>query len=297
MIRKAIKYGVVPVAAVLLAGGLLFGSDFISYLTSSARSIRQTVKEQVPTEFELQRARDLLEQIVPEMHANIRLIAQEEVEVENLKRDITRCEQGLSEEKARIEKISTLLGGDVQVFQISDRQYTRQAVKDDLARRFESFKEAEVVFQGKQRLLASREQSLAAAMSALQRARHQKDLLADRIESLAAQHRLVVGASVGSKFQIESSKLAQTEKLIGDIKKRLDVAERVLAHEGSFVQPVEVDVINEKDLLTQVDEYFHPAKPTQAVAAASEAPAAHGNSVAVTPPTPKPGRTMQDSQE
>ena len=297
MIRKAIKYGVVPVAAMLLLGGVLFGSDFVSYLSSSARSIRQSVKEQVPTEFELQRARDLLEQIVPEMHANIRLIAQEEVEVENLKRDITRCSQGLGEEKARIEKIGGLLGGNAQVFQISDRQYTRDAVKADLARRFESFKEAEVVFQGKQRLLASREGSLSAAMSALQRARRQKDLLADRIESLAAQHRLVVAASVGSKFQLESSKLAQTEKLIGDIKKRLDVAERVLAHEGSFVQPVEVDVINEKDLLTQVDEYFHPAKPAKPVAAASEAPAAHGNSVAAATPTPKPGRTMQDSQE
>lgn len=281
MIRKAIKYGVVPVVALLLVGGLMFGSDLGSYISSSARSVRESVKDSVPTEFELQRARDLLEQIVPEMHANIRLIAQEEVEVENLNRDIAHCEQSLGEEKARIEKIGHLLSGQAQVFQISDRQYTRQAVKTDLSRRFDHYREAEMVLRGKQRLLASREQSLAGAVSALQRARSQKDLLADKIESLAAQHRLVVAASVGSKFQLESSKLAQTEKLIGQIKKRLDVAERVLAHEGSFVQPVEVDVIDEKDLLTQVDEYFHPAK-AEAIA---EAPAAAtaGDKLARTP--------------
>lgn len=281
MIKKTIKYGVAPLLALLLVGGLMFGSDLGSYISSSARSVRESVKDSVPTEFELQRARDLLEEIVPEMHANIRLIAQEEVEVENLNRDIAHCEQSLGEEKARIEKIGHLLSGEAQVFQISDRQYTRQAVKTDLSRRFDHFKETEMVLQGKRRLLASREQSLAGAVAALQRARSQKDLLADKIESLAAQHRLVMAAAVGSKFQLESSKLAQTEKLIGQIKKRLDVAERVLAHEGSFVQPVEVDVIDEKDLLTQVDEYFHPAKPE----ATAEAPAGAtaGERIARTP--------------
>jgi len=293
MIRKTIKYGVVSVAAMLLIGGLMFGSNLGSYIFSSARSIRESVKDTIPTTFELQRARDLLDQIVPEMHANIRLIAQEEVEVENLKRDIAHCGQSLAEEKARIQKIGHLLSGEAQVFQISNRQYTRQAVKADLARRFDRYKEAELVFRGKQRLLTSREQSLAAAVAALQRARNQKDLLADKIESLAAQHRLVVAASVGSKFQLESSKLAQTEKLIGEIKKRLDVAERVLAHEGNFVQPVEVDVIDEKDLLTQVDEYFHRAKG-EVVAAASTGDGEH---LAAATAGAKPGQTLQDSHE
>jgi len=287
MIRKTIKYGVVPVVAMLLLGGLMFGSDLGSYVFSSARSIRESVKDNIPTKFELQRARDLLDEIVPEMHANIRLIAQEEVEIESLKRDIAHCQQGLGQEQARIQKMGLLLNGDARVFQISDRQHTRQAVKADLARRFDHYKEAELIFHGKQRLLVSREQSLAGATAALQRARSQKDLLADKIESLAAQHRLVVAASVGSKFQLDGSKLAQTEKLIGEIKKRLDVAERVLAHEGSFVQPVEVDVIDEKDLLTQVDEYFHPAKP-EAVAKAPASTTTAGEKLA---------RAQQDSGE
>ena len=296
MVRKAMKYVVAPMVVVLLAGGLLFGSDLFSYINSSARSIRTSVKESIPTEFELQRARDMLEQIVPEMHANIRLIAQEEVEVENLKRDIARCEASLSDERARIEKIGGMLSGPAKVFTISTRRYTREVLKADLARRFESYKEAEMVFQGKQKLLASRERSLAAAVVALQRARRQKDILADKIESLAAQHRLVAAASVGSKFQLESSKLAQTEKLIGDIKKRLDVAERVLAHEGSFVQPVEVDVIDEVDLLEQVSDYFHP-QPADAVRVeADDAEADADGTVAAAAPK-ELGRSWDDYNE
>jgi hypothetical protein len=55
---------------------------------------------------------------------------------------------------------------------------------------------------------------------------------------------------------VDNSKLAQTEKLITQIKKRLDVAERILAHESQFVQAIPVDAVVEEDLLTQVDDYF-----------------------------------------
>jgi len=81
-------------------------------------------------------------------------------------------------------------------------------------------------------------------------------MLQDKIESLASQHRLVKAASVGSNIQVDNSKLAQTEKLIAQIKKRLDVAERILAHESQFVQAIPVDSVVEEDLLTQVDDYF-----------------------------------------
>ena len=93
-------------------------------------------------------------------------------------------------------------------------------------------------------------------MQLLERTRSRKRTLEDQIESLASQHRLVKAAAVGSHIQVDNSKLAQTEKLITQIRKRLDVAERVLAHESKFVQAIPVDAVVEADLLTQVDEYF-----------------------------------------
>ena len=256
MVIKLVKYGLLSVVVVAVGGGLLFGSDLMSYVSSSARSLRTSVKESVPMEFELQRARDLLEEIVPEMHANIRLIAQEEIEVEDLKKDIAGCRAALVEDEAKVRKLGGMLASEAQYCMVGGRRHSRQAIKQDLARRFERHKEAKVVLEGKRRLLAAREKSLAAAIQMLDKARGQKALLADRIESLSAQHRLVKAASVGSRFQVENSKLAQTDKLIRQIKKRLDVAERVLAHEGQFVERIEVDTVNEQDLVSQVREYF-----------------------------------------
>jgi hypothetical protein len=62
--------------------------------------------------------------------------------------------------------------------------------------------------------------------------------------------------------QIDHSKLAQTEKLIADIKKHLDVAERVLAHKAKFVDSIPVESpVNEKELLSEVDAYLNPQQP------------------------------------
>lgn len=262
MIMKALKYGIVGTAGLVLVGGLLFGQDLISYMSSSARSVRTAMKDNVPIEFELRRAKDLLEQIIPEMQANIRLIAQEEVEVSGLQTDIRQCETSLSEERTRIAKLRNVLNTEQVRYTLAGVDYSREQVREDLARRFDRFKEAELVLTGKKRLLETRQKSLQAAMQMLDRTRAQKVRLEDQIATLESQHRLVQAASVGSPLAVDNSKLAQTEKLLGEIKKRLDTAERVLAHEARFVQPIQVDAITEKDLVAQVDDYFKPSTPT-----------------------------------
>jgi BMFP domain-containing protein YqiC len=253
---KWLKRSVIVVAGVSIVGGMLFGKDVVSYVRSSAKSVQTVVKDSVPIEFELRRARDLLEEIIPEMHANVRLIAQEEVEVAALNVDIARSGDSMKEEELRIAKLRDALAEPKAQYCFAGREFPRSYVKEDLANRFERFKESELVFASKKRLLVSRENSLHAAMQMLEQTRSRKRMLQDKIESLASQHRLVKAASIGSHIQVDNSKLAQTEKLITQIKKRLDVAERILAHESQFVQAIPVDAVVEEDLLTQVDDYF-----------------------------------------
>ena len=269
MITKWLKRGVIVVAGVSLVGGLLFGKDVVSYVRSSAKSVRTVVKDSVPIDFELRRARDLLEEIIPEMHANVRLIAQEEVEVAALKTDISKSDISSEEEKLRIAKLRDALERPQAQYCFAGREYPRSYVKEDLARRFERFKESELVMAGKRRLLVTRENSLHAAMQLLEQTRARKAMLEDKVEALASQHRLIKAAAIGSQIQVDNSKLAQTEKLIAQIKKRLDVSERVLAHESQFVQTIPVDAVVEEDLLTQVDEYFQGREQQRQLASAA----------------------------
>lgn len=266
MIGKTIKYGLVSTAAVAVAGGLLFGGDVISYARSSALSIQREVKGSVPVEFELRRARDLVGEIIPELHANIRLIAQDEVEIDHLRKDIADSRQALAQEEARIARIRDLVDTREVVYRPGGGRVSHEQLMDELARRFDYLKEAKMVLAGKEKLMETRQQSLAAAIQMLEKTRSRKALLEQKIESLEAQHRLVKAASVGSQVQFDNSKLAQTEKLLTEIKKRLDVAEAVQAREAQFA-PATIDVdavIDEAELLGEVDEYLGRSSAGQA---------------------------------
>jgi hypothetical protein len=257
MICKMIKYGVVGTAATLLVGGLVFGTDLGSYVRSGGRSFSAAVKDNVPIEFELRRARDLLDDIIPEMHASIRAIAEQEVEIASLRAEIADSEKAVAEAKGQVGRVREVLAKPGDSFRVGYISYTRDELKDDLSRRFERTKEAEMVLAGKKRLLGNREKSLAAANQLFEKTRNQRVMLENQIAALESQHKMVQLASVGSGVKIDHSKLAQTEQLIAQIKKQLDVAERVLAHKAKFVDPsVPVSGVNEKELLSEVDSYL-----------------------------------------
>ena len=259
MVLKALKVGIVGTAATLLVGGAVFGTELGSYLRSSTRCVTSAMKDNVPVEFELRRARDLLDDIIPEMHASIRQIAEQEVEIASLKAEISDSDKAIAEAKGKVSKVRECLSSSGNSFSIGHVVYSRDELKEDLARRFQRTKEAEMALAGKRRLLSNREKSLQAASQTFERTRNARSQLEDQIAALESQHKLVQMASVGSGVQIDHSKLAQTEKLIADIKKQLDVAERVLAHKAKFVDPIPVDsTVNEKELLSEVDAYLNP---------------------------------------
>ena len=294
MILKALKYTVLGGAAALIIGGLAFGAEMFSYARSSSRSISRAVKHNVPVEFELQRARDLMNDILPEMQANIRAIAEQEVEIASLRGEIKQSEQALADQKDQVVKLRQCLQTAQANFTVGRLVYSRQEMKDELARRFDAVREAELAFAGKQRLLSNREKSLAAAVQLFERSKAQRAQIESQIAALEAQHKLVQAAAVGSGVQVDHSKLAQTQHLLAQIKKQLDVAERVLAHESKFVEPMRIEgEVEESDLLAEVDAYL--AAPTAEAKADGTCPAeaqnaGGGNGTATAEPAPQISR-------
>jgi hypothetical protein len=254
-----VKKGVLVVAGTALIGGLFLGKDVVSYMCCSAKSVQSAVRDSIPIEFELKRAHDMLEDIIPEMHAHIRLSAQEEVEIAALKAGIKKSQASMAEEGQRIHKLRTALATRQVSYTFGSRNHSHANLKVELASRFDRFKEAEIVQASRERLLNTREHSLTAAMQLLEKTRSEKRLLRDKISALAGQYRVVKASAVGSKLNIDNSKLTQTAKLIAQIEKRLAVAERILAHESRFVQTIPVDAIEETDLFQQIDDHFNPS--------------------------------------
>src|SRR6185369_17960443 len=128
MILRFVKYGVIGACGTALVGGLVFGSELMSYLGTSARSVRTAMKESVPVEFELARAKNMLDEIIPELQANVRLIAQEEVEVADLCREIQQAQGSLAEERTRVTKIRNVLNTQNVAYTFGGVEYSRQQI-------------------------------------------------------------------------------------------------------------------------------------------------------------------------
>src|SRR6476469_811818 len=144
MLWKAIKIGAITTGGTAILGGLALGSELGSYVRTSVHEVRTSVKDNIPIDFELRRARNLLDGVGPELHNNIRLVAEQEVEIANLKGELQQSHQNLDAEKMRIEKLRNCLSTSKTSFEFGGLDYTRAQLTQELSRQFTHFKEAEV---------------------------------------------------------------------------------------------------------------------------------------------------------
>jgi uncharacterized protein HemX len=117
-----IKYGVGTGIVVGIAGVLLLGTNFFSYTQTSTKAVQNAV----PVEFKLRRAGDMIEAILPDLQSQVRMIAQEEVEIVALQNDISETERQLASEKTMLSS----LRGKMRTVQVSYSINGRQVARD-----------------------------------------------------------------------------------------------------------------------------------------------------------------------
>ena len=260
MVMKLVKFSATLVLGFAVLGGLLFGRQVTSYVSTSTQCVRESVKQSVPMEFELRRARDLVNQIVPELRSNIRTIAREEIEVERLEREVAKADSDLLKRRETV----AALKGNFEVVQVSyivnGHNVSRQQLAERLASQFEQYKRAKSIVASKRQLLDTRRKSLQSAQLILERTSTKKADLEQQIEGLVAQHRLMKAQATQSGFEVDDSQLAKAEKLMSDLSTRLETARRVLEHEADFLTdgdiPVHVELQDESDLLSEIEEHL-----------------------------------------
>jgi chromosome segregation ATPase len=248
--------GVVATALLGGVGYVLVGTTVGSYIFTGGRAMRDAVADAVPIEFELRRAKDMIEELIPAMHANIRLIAKEEVEIESLQVELEAARNRTTEHRTKLAHLRDALRQDRARFVVAGVTYTRARLKQDMARRLSQCQHAEDMLAGKERLLTQRGTALRAAQSHLADMRNAKEELSAQVAALESQYRLVQASAAGTEFELKTTKLTEARKLLANIKKRLNVAQRILEKEQYFVDDVPVETVTDPDLLEQVDAYL-----------------------------------------
>ncbi len=259
MLRKLI-WGAVGTA---LLGSLVVGREAVSYVRAGCKSVRQAVKAEVPLEFEIQRAQSLVDQLVPEVHHCMRVIAEEEVNVEDLNEEVRRTEESLAHQKQEILALRKDLGSGNSTFKYAGRVYAPEEVRRDLAERFNRFQTVEQTLSHRRQVLAARESALNAARAKLDAMLIAKQDLALEIENLDARLKTLRAAETASNIAIDHSQLSRAKQLIRELNKQLDVKEKLLDAEGRMTGliPVLQSENVPEDLNSQIDKYFGDEAP------------------------------------
>lgn len=242
----------------LTAVGLtaVFGTAGASYIRTGWQAAGDSVRQNVPIEWEIKRARQMIEDLKPEIASNMQVVAREEVGVARLASEVNTKQQQITKAKQDIIRLKGDLESGSVRFVYAGRDYSKDQVRDDLANRFKQFQVHEKTASKLTQVLAAREKNLDAARRKLDEMLSAKRQLEVEVENLQARLTMVQVAQTANPVSIDDSHLSGTRQLLDEIRTRIDVAERMAASEGALEGSIPLDETASEDLLTEIADYF-----------------------------------------
>lgn len=260
---RLLKYGVGAVLAVCLTGFLFFGSDLTSMIRTTAKSVQKQVKQSVPLEFELQRAKEKIGEILPDLQSQVRMIAEEEVAIAKLAKEVAADQEKLQSYEAKLTSLREKMRVRQVAYRVGTIDLNQQQMVDHFQTRFNHFKQSRLSLQAKQKLLDKREEGLAAAVAMLDQMRVRQSELKLKVEALAAKHRLIKANQIESGTLVDGSQLSQADQLLDQIETRLQVAQRVMDYQDDSLDLPAIEMtVDAQEVLSEFDEYFDSVPAT-----------------------------------
>ena len=254
---KWTKRGILAATITGVCGFVLFGTQFPGYLTSAFGSVKDRVKSSVPVELEIQRGRDLVKKLRPEIRDDVRRLARVEVELGRLERDIERHDSSVDKERRRLTALRGKLDTQQVSYVVAGHSFSRERMLTEVDRCRERLEDAERVLDSKRKDLESRRGLLLANSEKVRKKRHLREQLAARLDALESEHSRLEAHTEGSGADIDDSTLSKVQGLIGELEERLEVTRKVLEHEAHFPEDIPIDEeIDESTILERVDEYL-----------------------------------------
>ena len=270
-----LKKSLIATATLLAFGTFVFGRDVFSYAKTWGASVRDAVKSQVPLGNEVTRARDMVEDLVPDIEECIEAIARQQVDIEYLTREIGDKEYGLAEKKDAILVLRSHLASGDSKFVVARRSFSNDKVKLDLSYRFERYKVAEDSLMRNRQILAARQKSLMANEEKLDTMIASKKDLEVNVEQLEARLKTIQAAETASMINFDDSQLSRAKTLILELNKKLDVKDKLLATEGKasgYLIPFESKLeVPDENITQEIDAYFGSWADGEAGAEVAEA--------------------------
>jgi chromosome segregation ATPase len=233
---------------------LVFGTSAPSYVKTAFHRMRQSAKDSVDPRFEIERAREEIAGLKPQIEKNIEMLARAEVEAEHLEGEVKSIQGNLEGEKKTILGMrDSLRTGDFRL--TGHMADTANEVKCELAHRLDHYKNVTQLLAEKEATLKAKRKTIKAAHDQLENLRAQKSTLLAKLASIEARLSMIEATQAKSEFNFDDSALAHAKQTVSELEERLEILARRAEMEGrysdlgstsSYVEPSR-DVVKEVD--------------------------------------------------
>lgn len=256
---KKIGFAVVALAVGFFA---VHASGLSSYTSTAWSKARNNLKNQVSLEFEIERVRNEVAQLVPDMKKNLSAIAEEMVAVENLQKEIAGTKAALAQQKENILTMTKDLDEGSTTLVYGGKHYSAARVQEKLDRDYASYKVCAAELKSKEQLLEAKERSLEATREQLDSLRSQKQELEIQVAQLEAEIKTVRLAQTRNQFHLDDSQLSRCKASLAEIRNRLNIEIRTQDLEAQFANdpiPVEKKAKPANELIKEIRAHFGDA--------------------------------------
>lgn len=251
-----LKRGLIAAGGLAVLLSLVFGRDVTSYVKTTMGWVNNSVRDAVPVQFELERARKMIQGLDPEISRHKREIAREELELRKLAAQVEQDEAKLAKSWSEIETLKSDLSRGDSNFVYAGHTYTVKQVETDLTNRFERYQTREATLDKLSMILNARQRGLEAAQEKLKAMIAAKRQLEVEVENLEARLKMVEVAKASSEFHIDDSQLSRTRQLLSDIESRIEVDAQLVNADDVVLDEIPVGVQPDQvKILERIAEY------------------------------------------
>ncbi len=259
----SLKTAIIGGVSALALGTLVLGTSWVSYVRTAKNEVADAVEESIPIEFQLKRAKDMLEnELEPEIRKMKHAVAESQVEVEHLQAKLNEKQETVTQRRAEIMARNEQLKSQKTTFLVNDVSYTKAELEEDLGKRFERSKTLEQTFKSEAKVIQAKQQAVEANEGKVEKLLAAREELRLQIEELEARVSALEATETIVESDFDDSKLSNVKELLDKLDAKVDVREHELSLEGKETDliPVETEE-SSKNVTESVDAYFGNEAP------------------------------------
>jgi len=233
-----------------LATGLVLGLVAVLTCTKLGGYLRvgydraaNQLSQAVSPELEIERLKNEIRKLTPELEKNVSIVANEQASVDRLENEIKAAKESTAKKREQLLNTGKDLDTGETEFIRGGKVFTRKEVAQRFALDWETFKRQEAEVKARQEILAVRQEKLVIAKEQLAAMKNQQEMLNLQVAKMETELQKVRLTQTQSNFALDDSKLADVKRSMADLQERID-AERIKTELAGQYTPAKANTVN-----------------------------------------------------